>query len=110
LPALFWLDIPAGHLFRYDPLPRQLRLVLQVQAGLIGGFTIQADGALLLFGERGRGIRGQAPRARSSKRSRLNVGPASTMSSPTRMGGSLPGRCPTATGLDGSTGSIAMAR
>lgn len=52
LQALFWLDIPTGRLFRYDPAQNSNALALQDRP--IGGFTIQADGALLLFGERGR--------------------------------------------------------
>jgi sugar lactone lactonase YvrE len=51
LQALFWLDIPAGRLFRYDPSLHRHQLVLE--RGQIGGFTIQADGTLLLFGDRG---------------------------------------------------------
>jgi sugar lactone lactonase YvrE len=51
LQALFWLDIPAGRLYRFDPARGGHRLVLE--RGQIGGFTIQADGSLLLFGDRG---------------------------------------------------------
>lgn len=50
--ALYWLDIPAGRLYRYDPAQGTHRLALQAD-DQIGGFTIQADGTLLLFGERG---------------------------------------------------------
>lgn len=50
--ALFWLDIPAGRLFRHDPATAQSEQVYAAD-GQIGGFTIQADGSLLLFGERG---------------------------------------------------------
>lgn len=50
--ALYWLDIPAGRLYRYNPARAEHRLVLETRQ--IGGYTIQADGALLLFGERGR--------------------------------------------------------
>ena len=53
LQVLFWLDIPAGQLFRHDPARGGHDLVYQGK-GQIGGFTIQADGELLLFGERGR--------------------------------------------------------
>jgi D-xylonolactonase len=48
---LYWLDIPAGRLFRYDPTSDAHEQVFQGEA--IGGFTVQADGALLLFGARG---------------------------------------------------------
>lgn len=51
--ALFWLDIPAGRLYRYDPAVGAHALVYQGN-GQIGGFTIQEGGELLLFGERGR--------------------------------------------------------
>ncbi|MEZ4731449.1 MAG: SMP-30/gluconolactonase/LRE family protein [Caldilineaceae bacterium] len=44
---VYWVDIPQGRLFRYDP---QHGGHEQVYAGEpIGGFTLQADGALLLF-------------------------------------------------------------
>lgn len=50
--VLYWLDIPAGRLFRHDPVSGQSDQVYMAD-GQIGGFTIQADGSLLLFGERG---------------------------------------------------------
>jgi D-xylonolactonase len=53
LQALFWLDIPAGRLYRYDPEAGNHALVYQ-GAGQIGGFTIQETGDLLMFGEQGR--------------------------------------------------------
>jgi D-xylono/L-arabinono-1,4-lactonase len=44
---LYWIDIPTGRIFRYDPAAGRHE---QCYSGdLIGGFTIQADGALLLF-------------------------------------------------------------
>ena len=49
--ALYWVDIPVGHLFRYDPATGAHARVLE--AGEIGGYTIEADGALILFGDRG---------------------------------------------------------
>jgi sugar lactone lactonase YvrE len=52
LATLFWLDIPVGRLYAYNPGTNEHRLVYE--AGTIGGFTIQADGALLLCGDRGR--------------------------------------------------------
>jgi D-xylonolactonase len=52
LETLFWVDIPAGRLYAYEPGRGEHRLAYE--AGTIGGYTIQADGALLLFGERGR--------------------------------------------------------
>jgi len=48
---VYWLDIPTGRIFRYDPASGRHE---QVYAGeQVGGFTIQDDGALLLFGARG---------------------------------------------------------
>src|SRR5215212_7471674 len=49
---LFWSDIVTGRLFRYDPASGRHE---QIYSGeQVGGFTIQADGALLLFMERGK--------------------------------------------------------
>lgn len=48
---LYWLDIPAGRMYRYDPVTGANELVYE--GPQIGGFTVQADGSLLLFGERG---------------------------------------------------------
>ncbi|MER3437115.1 MAG: gluconolaconase, partial [Chloroflexota bacterium] len=50
--CLYWLDIPPGHLYRYDPGTGQHARVLDAGEA-IGGFTIEADGALLLFMARG---------------------------------------------------------
>jgi D-xylonolactonase len=48
---LYWLDIPNGCIYRYDPRAGRHE---RVYAGeVIGGFTIQADGSLLLFMARG---------------------------------------------------------
>jgi sugar lactone lactonase YvrE len=48
---LYWCDIPAGRIFRYDPaIDRHEQCY---QGDVVGGFTIQADGALLLFMARG---------------------------------------------------------
>lgn len=44
---LYWADIPNGLLFRYDPARDAHEVVLR--GAMIGGFTIQRDGALLLF-------------------------------------------------------------
>jgi D-xylonolactonase len=44
---LYWTDIPTGRLFRYDPATGGHE---QCYSGVpVGGFTVQADGALLLF-------------------------------------------------------------
>jgi len=48
---LYWVDIETGRVFRYDPASGKHEQVLQ--DGVIGGFTIQADGSLLLFMAKG---------------------------------------------------------
>ena len=48
---LYWVDIPAGRLFRFDPATGKSEQVYQGK--IVGGFTIQQDGALLLFMEKG---------------------------------------------------------
>ncbi len=48
---LYWTDIPAGKMFRYYP---QVKTYEQIYDGEpVGGFTIQEDGALLLFKTKG---------------------------------------------------------
>ena len=48
---LYWTDIPRGRLFRYDPATGKHE---QCYSGPpVGGFTVQADGTLLLFMARG---------------------------------------------------------
>jgi D-xylono/L-arabinono-1,4-lactonase len=48
---LYWSDIPTGRMFRYVPATGEHE---QFYDGpVVGGFTIQTDGSLLLFGERG---------------------------------------------------------
>jgi D-xylono/L-arabinono-1,4-lactonase len=48
---LYWCDIPNGCLFRYDPATGVHERCFEGR--VIGGFTIQADGALLLFMDHG---------------------------------------------------------
>ena len=48
---LYWLDIPKGRMFRYDPATGQHEQFYEGE--VVGGFTIQQDGALLLFMARG---------------------------------------------------------
>lgn len=48
---LYWVDIPIGCLYSYDPEPNSTQKIFQ--SGQIGGFTIQTDGSLLLFMEKG---------------------------------------------------------
>ena len=49
--CVYWIDINDGRLFRYNPATGEHGLVFQGDP--IGGYTIQADGALLLFMGRG---------------------------------------------------------
>lgn len=48
---VYWTDIDTGRLFRYDPASGRHEQIYQ--GVVVGGFTIQADGALLLFMARG---------------------------------------------------------
>ncbi len=48
---LYWVDIHNGRLFRYDPKANDHEQCHETTA--IGGITIQADGSLLLFEDRG---------------------------------------------------------
>lgn len=48
---LYWADIPRGRMFRYDPAAGQHEQFYDGE--VVGGFTIQQDGALLLFMARG---------------------------------------------------------
>ncbi len=54
--VLYWLDIPAGHLFRFDPATSSNDLIYHHNAE-IGGTTLQADGTLLLFCAAGKILR-----------------------------------------------------
>ena len=48
---LYWVDIPNGRMFRYDPATEKHEQFYEGE--VVGGFTIQQDGALLLFMARG---------------------------------------------------------
>ena len=48
---LYWIDIPTGRIFWYDPAAGEHEQFYEGE--VIGGFTIQADGSLLLFMARG---------------------------------------------------------
>ena len=48
---VYWTDIPAGRVFRYDPATGMHEICYT--GGVVGGFTVQADGSLLFFMERG---------------------------------------------------------
>jgi D-xylono/L-arabinono-1,4-lactonase len=49
--AVYWVDISLGRMFRYDPATGKHGEIYKGEA--IGGFTVQADGALLLFMTKG---------------------------------------------------------
>ena len=49
--CVYWVDIPQGRIFRYDPASGEHSQIFE--GPQVGGFTIQADGSLLLFMERG---------------------------------------------------------
>lgn len=44
---LYWTDIPAGNLHRYDPATGDVEQFYEGES--VGGFTIQSDGSLALF-------------------------------------------------------------
>jgi D-xylono/L-arabinono-1,4-lactonase len=48
---VYWVDIPRGRLYRYDPTTGTHALCFEGPP--IGGFTIQEDGSLLLFMDKG---------------------------------------------------------
>ena len=50
---VYWVDIPVGQLFRFDPATGRYELVYESPGDPIGGVTLQADGAFLLFQGRG---------------------------------------------------------
>ncbi|KKF39742.1 gluconolaconase [Halorubrum saccharovorum] len=49
---LYWVDIPAGRLWWYDPEADEHGVAYDAPSGPIGGFTLERDGALLLFTHR----------------------------------------------------------
>lgn len=53
--VVYWVDIPRGRLFSYDPETGEHEL--RYEDSVISATTIQADGSLLLFMDRGRIIR-----------------------------------------------------
>lgn len=46
---LYWVDIPAGRLYRYDPSTGRNETAYETDGTPLGGYTIEADGALLVF-------------------------------------------------------------
>jgi D-xylonolactonase len=96
---VYWTDITAGRLFRYSPADGTHE---QCYAGTpVGGFTIQEDGSLLLFMDRGRiaswrdgtleSIVEEIPEARETRFNDVAVDPAGrvfcgTVGTPARAG------------------------
>lgn len=48
---LYWIDIPKGQLHTYDPATKKNEVILEECP--IGGYTIQPDGSLILFRDKG---------------------------------------------------------
>lgn len=46
---LYWVDIPVGQLYRYDPMTDEYDCVYETNSKPLSGFTIEADGGILLF-------------------------------------------------------------
>lgn len=46
---LYWVDLRRGHMYRYDPKTGVHKKVYDNKNEVIGGFTIQGDGSLLVF-------------------------------------------------------------
>ncbi|HEU5431030.1 MAG TPA: SMP-30/gluconolactonase/LRE family protein, partial [Thermomicrobiales bacterium] len=99
--ALYWLDIPPGRIYRYDPATGEHGLVYDAGEP-IGGFTIQADGGLLLFGDRGairlwRGgavttLRDEIPEERGARFNDVIADPEGRVYAGTMPAGDRPGR------------------
>ncbi len=49
---LYWVDIPPGLIYRFDPKKQTYELVFDAKR-TIGGFTLEGDGSLLLFMDKG---------------------------------------------------------
>lgn len=50
---LYWVDLRRGHMYRYHPATGAHEQIYDDKDAIVGAFTIQADGALLLFMSRG---------------------------------------------------------
>jgi D-xylono/L-arabinono-1,4-lactonase len=51
--CVYWLDVPRGRIYRYDPASGEHGLAYENPDEITGGYTIQADGALALMLPRG---------------------------------------------------------
>ena len=97
---LYWTDIPTGRIFRYHPATGTHE---QCHEGeVVGGFTIQADGSLLLFMARGAvktwregrltTVIGEIPDERESRFNDVIADPAGRVFCGTMPTGDRPGR------------------
>jgi D-xylono/L-arabinono-1,4-lactonase len=50
--AVYWTDIPGARIYRFDPATDETTVAYS--GDIVGGFTLQADGSLLLFGAGGK--------------------------------------------------------
>lgn len=50
--VVYWTDIPGAKIYRYDPATGET--TVHYSGDIVAGFTVQADGALLLFGAGGK--------------------------------------------------------
>lgn len=99
--ALYWVDIPPGRLYRFDPATGENVLTYQ-HDGMIGGFTFQADGSILLFCDRGQILRwssdvvetivDEIPAEVNSRFNDVTAGPDGHVFCGTMPTGSTPGR------------------
>jgi D-xylono/L-arabinono-1,4-lactonase len=54
--TLCWVDIPAGTLYRFEPVTGMNGVIYQ-HTGSIGGFTLQEDDSLVIFSDNGQIVR-----------------------------------------------------
>lgn len=50
--VLYWTDIPGAKVYRFDPATGETHVAYS--GDIVGGFTVQSDGALLMFGAGGK--------------------------------------------------------
>lgn len=75
---LYWIDVDNGNMYSYDPSQKAAKKVLKGE--IIGGTTLQEDGQLLLFMERGqialwspdKGLRVQRDHTPGAEKTRFN--------------------------------------
>lgn len=101
--ALYWLDIPDGELYRHDPASDEHELVHEDDRR-VGGFTVQADGDLLLFADDGavqcwspdsglgETVVAEIPEERGSRFNDVIAGPEGRVYAGTMAQGDSPGR------------------